>query len=126
MAKPTRNHNCPNCGAPIGHVSGWEYTCPYCGTGIEFVPFIKNTVVLEHPKIMKLAHEIMIDDHQLRYMKEAGYTEDRIKLDIADGFSGEALLPYVAFYKNYDIWSGATRYRGVLRVAEPLGGREYP
>ena len=36
-------YNCPNCAAPIGY----HEVCAYCGTALNWVPFVRNTLQVE-------------------------------------------------------------------------------
>ena len=42
-------YNCPNCAAPIGY----HEVCPYCGTALDWVPFVRTTLKVEKRNLRK-------------------------------------------------------------------------
>lgn len=51
----SERYNCPNCGAPIGY----SPHCQYCGTLLNWIPFIAACFTAEPRNIRKLVGKVM-------------------------------------------------------------------
>ena len=115
MSKET---NCPNCGAPIG----LDPICPYCGTRLQWVPFVTERIVIEQPKVQTLRQNVSITWDMMHHLRENGGLE-RIKDHLCINMA-RSLKPLLIFEEYSDLETASIILTAALRVVAP-GGDQY-
>lgn len=116
--RQTKEHNCPNCGAPIGRDRD---SCPYCGTSFDWFPMIHNTIVMEHPEVIKICGVAEIDEWCLRGSSEK--EGNRLLQRKALEATTESLYPFAIFRFDRDFQRQTMKCMAEIRVVEPLDNR---
>ena len=100
-------YNCPNCAAPIGY----HEVCPYCGTALDWVPFVHMTIKTEKRNIIKCvavfttgvnewAPESFVDDQLKQQLGQAASEVwKRETQENRAGFPIEGIPPHTVRHK---------------------------
>lgn len=110
---PRYQYNCPNCAAPL---TG-ESICRYCGTRIEWIPVVAQTVTVFPKKIVPIRAECRFDEHGYNAVESEKFCLDSLRREI-----GSYAANFVKVKKDIDPVLNTSVYRGELLVCEPEEG----
>lgn len=100
---------CPSCGAPINRAT---MRCDYCGA--VFKEENNALIVLEHPKVIPLCAEVMIDNHMAMYDGCENYVMDALTEKLA-----KAIANYMEVKVQDYPWLNQKAVRGRVRIVLP-------
>ena len=100
---------CPNCGAPINRAT---MRCDYCGA--VFKEENNTLIVVEHPKVITLCAEVMIDNHMAMYDGSEHYVMDVLTEKLA-----KAIANFMDVRVQDFPWLDQKAVRGIVRVVPP-------
>lgn len=110
---PGYQYNCPNCAAPL---TG-ESICRYCGTRIEWIPVVAQTVTVFPKKIVPIKAEFRLDKHGYNAVESKKFCLDSLRREISS-----YATKFVKVKKDIDPVLNTFVYRGELLVCEPEEG----
>jgi len=110
---PRYQYNCPNCAAPL---TG-ESICRYCGTRIEWIPVVAQTVTVFPKRIVPIQAEFRLDKRGYNSVESEKFCLDSLKREISS-----YAIKFVKVKKDIDPVLNTFVYRGELLVCEPEEG----